>query len=198
MLLATGHEGSGSEASARARDFLAEEGSDFVFVLREEESDVSSVRPLLIAVGLGVFASCAWTSFGASVVSLAGVAIDSTTGLDFGEKNEVIDLNPGCAAKDVLLLDEVFALGFPISLANQSSGKLKEALATIRVSGQKKKTLLAHGPAGLHLPASCAYPHLKPNPDPRHEPLTAGAYPLGGLWSFMHGQNEPRPLVFII
>ena len=106
-----------------------------VFVLREEESDVSMMRPLLTAMGLGVLASGAWTGFGESV---AGVALESTTGFDLGEKNEVIDLNPGCVAKDELLLGPALAFGFPISHRRDESGKIKKALANIRVQPKKK------------------------------------------------------------
>ncbi len=105
-----------------------------VFVLREEESDWSLVRPLLIAMGLGVLASGAWTGFGESV---AGVALESTTGFDLGEKNEVIDLKPGCVAKDELLLEAALAFGFPISHNEDESGKIRAALAIIRVQQSK-------------------------------------------------------------
>ena len=93
-------------------DFLAEDESDLDFVFREEKIDSSVMRPFLTAMGLGVLAS--WTAIGASCESTAGVALESSTGLAFGEKKEVIDLNPGCAIEDELLLDAVFAFGFPI------------------------------------------------------------------------------------
>ena len=93
---------------------MAEEESVFVFVLSEELFDVSINRPLLTAMGLGVLASGAWTRLGASGESMAGVALESTDGFDFGEKNDVIDLNPECAVEDELLLDAVLAFGFPI------------------------------------------------------------------------------------
>ncbi len=109
-------------------------------VLSEEQFDLSIVRLLLTAVGLGVLVS-GWTRLGASGDSTAGVALESTTGLDFGEKNEVIDLNPGCAVKDEAPFDAVLAFGFPIaptSVTTKNEGQAGKPWALAKLSESMK------------------------------------------------------------